>query len=114
MKSEPSDRRAATNESASLGAVSVGVFIADPPPDRKSTRLNSSHSQISYAVLCLKKKRSLPRDHASVHHTLVYFNRAHDRSCPLCNSRLVGHPAYLLFRLLCDSSTDLTSQYNKQ
>src|SRR2546430_4893128 len=25
-------------------------------PDRKSTRLNSSHSQISYAVLCLKKK----------------------------------------------------------
>src|SRR2546430_9024061 len=30
--------------------------LADP--DRKSTRLNSSHSQISYAVLCLKKKTS--------------------------------------------------------
>src|SRR2546427_8000813 len=29
-----------------------------PPGDRKSTRLNSSHSQISYAVLCLKKKKS--------------------------------------------------------
>src|SRR5688572_32693810 len=27
-----------------------------PVPDRKSTRLNSSHSQISYAVFCLKKK----------------------------------------------------------
>src|SRR2546430_12412008 len=27
-----------------------------PAPDRKSTRLNSSHSQISYAVFCLKKK----------------------------------------------------------
>src|SRR5688572_32768145 len=27
-------------------------------PDRKSTRLNSSHSQISYAVFCLKKKTS--------------------------------------------------------
>src|SRR5688572_16384919 len=27
------------------------------PEDRKSTRLNSSHSQISYAVFCLKKKR---------------------------------------------------------
>src|SRR5579859_726062 len=27
-----------------------------PPSDRKSTRLNSSHSQISYAVFCLKKK----------------------------------------------------------
>src|SRR5688572_32206240 len=28
--------------------------------DRKSTRLNSSHSQISYAVFCLKKKRTRP------------------------------------------------------
>src|SRR2546430_7509039 len=28
-------------------------------PDRKSTRLNSSHSQISYAVFCLKKKKNL-------------------------------------------------------
>src|SRR2546427_6816273 len=27
--------------------------------DRKSTRLNSSHSQISYAVFCLKKKRTI-------------------------------------------------------
>src|SRR2546430_8836302 len=27
--------------------------------DRKSTRLNSSHSQISYAVFCLKKKKKL-------------------------------------------------------
>src|SRR2546430_11444298 len=29
--------------------------------DRKSTRLNSSHSQISYAVFCLKKKRNCRR-----------------------------------------------------
>src|SRR2546430_4910569 len=28
-----------------------------PTKDRKSTRLNSSHSQISYAVFCLKKKK---------------------------------------------------------
>src|SRR5688572_31535817 len=28
-----------------------------PASDRKSTRLNSSHSQISYAVFCLKKKK---------------------------------------------------------
>src|SRR2546430_4975718 len=28
-----------------------------PQQDRKSTRLNSSHSQISYAVFCLKKKK---------------------------------------------------------
>src|SRR2546430_12595956 len=32
--------------------------------DRKSTRLNSSHSQISYAVFCLKKKRHLLYIHA--------------------------------------------------
>src|SRR5688572_32066414 len=30
-----------------------------PRRDRKSTRLNSSHSQISYAVFCLKKKKKL-------------------------------------------------------
>src|SRR3712207_8407346 len=28
-----------------------------PAPDRKSTRLNSSHANISYAVFCLKKKK---------------------------------------------------------
>src|SRR2546427_9521045 len=32
-------------------------------PDRKSTRLNSSHSQISYAVFCLKKKKKKKNNH---------------------------------------------------
>src|SRR2546427_3399455 len=32
--------------------------------DRKSTRLNSSHSQISYAVFCLKKKKETIRRHS--------------------------------------------------
>src|SRR5688572_30854039 len=32
------------------------IALADGGGDRKSTRLNSSHSQISYAVFCLKKK----------------------------------------------------------
>src|SRR2546427_7772003 len=32
--------------------------------DRKSTRLNSSHSQISYAVFCLKKKKRYSPQHA--------------------------------------------------
>src|SRR2546427_6627746 len=32
--------------------------------DRKSTRLNSSHSQISYAVFCLKKKKNIEIIHA--------------------------------------------------
>src|SRR2546430_13239310 len=34
----------------------LGTKRLDPRVDRKSTRLNSSHSQISYAVFCLKKK----------------------------------------------------------
>src|SRR2546430_4132678 len=41
-------------------------LLAGPAPfrpkiDRKSTRLNSSHSQISYAVFCLKKKKKEAR-----------------------------------------------------
>src|SRR5688572_10594901 len=36
--------------------VRVRLQFGPPQPDRKSTRLNSSHSQISYAVFCLKKK----------------------------------------------------------
>src|SRR5205085_3481237 len=37
-------------------------------PDRKSTRLNSSHSQISYAVFCLKKKKKKKQQHDTIHH----------------------------------------------
>src|SRR5215469_14793487 len=33
--------------------------MPDRPPDRKSTRLNSSHVEISYAVFCLKKKKKI-------------------------------------------------------
>src|SRR2546430_11469100 len=43
------------------GAVGVaGLVEALIEGDRKSTRLNSSHSQISYAVFCLKKKNKSP------------------------------------------------------
>src|SRR5258708_23199501 len=54
----------------------LGVGIQPPSPelgpetsDRKSTRLNSSHQIISYAVFCLKKKRTRapPRAHAALH-----------------------------------------------
>src|SRR5256886_3366549 len=37
-------------------------YHAGPRLDRKSTRLNSSHSQISYAVFCLKKKNEHRHD----------------------------------------------------
>src|SRR5256886_8741674 len=46
-------------------AAMIGADVATLPPDvlkkldRKSTRLNSSHSQISYAVFCLKKKKHI-------------------------------------------------------
>src|SRR5256886_6965393 len=36
----------------------IDVTSTSGVPDRKSTRLNSSHSQISYAVFCLKKKKT--------------------------------------------------------
>src|SRR2546430_13504814 len=44
-----------------MGGRTVGfsMFGGNSYKDRKSTRLNSSHSQISYAVFCLKKKYQL-------------------------------------------------------
>src|SRR2546430_10901884 len=49
----------------SAGFAETPEKASDPPHfmpsvrDRKSTRLNSSHSQISYAVFCLKKKKKI-------------------------------------------------------
>src|SRR3712207_7565995 len=51
-----------------LGEARIGLRAGDarwgrdpgPRPDRKSTRLNSSHANISYAVFCLKKKIDKP------------------------------------------------------
>src|SRR2546430_13671024 len=40
------------------GDLAVGLARQVGERDRKSTRLNSSHSQISYAVFCLKKKHT--------------------------------------------------------
>src|SRR2546430_3140888 len=40
----------------------------DQVRDRKSTRLNSSHSQISYAVFCLKKKKKNRAPHTTLNH----------------------------------------------
>src|SRR2546427_3436473 len=48
-------RHRGANESTHVAEVRYPVQRAG---DRKSTRLNSSHSQISYAVFCLKKKKN--------------------------------------------------------
>src|SRR2546430_7755728 len=61
FRSSPSGAgRSAENryrESRSPNGTRCG-FCRPREADRKSTRLNSSHSQISYAVFCLKKKKS--------------------------------------------------------
>src|SRR5437588_6850205 len=46
---------------AALLGHSVGEYTAACLADRKSTRLNSSHTVISYAVFCLKKKKKKKR-----------------------------------------------------
>src|SRR2546430_12289931 len=45
---------------------------AQPVRDRKSTRLNSSHSQISYAVFCMKKKKMLVKCLLLPRHSLSF------------------------------------------
>src|SRR2546430_3673388 len=82
------------------------AYGAEHPLDRKSTRLNSSHSQISYAVFCLKKKKndSHPSSRAAPHgsgltHTDEHSSRHGDQNvhfpaqaalpcllCTACNS----------------------------
>src|SRR5438034_5381275 len=51
-----------TGEKLLLSPDSGGGLV--PSPDRKSTRLNSSHTVISYAVFCLKKKTMDAPDNA--------------------------------------------------
>src|SRR2546430_15655082 len=52
-----SDIRQRSNLRASVRSAHESISVRQPHRDRKSTRLNSSHSQISYAVFCLKKKK---------------------------------------------------------
>src|SRR5688572_31372091 len=54
----------------------VSCRLCDPSADRKSTRLNSSHSQISYAVFCLKKKKK------NTIHTINTIEKLHYLICP--------------------------------
>src|SRR5260221_7998716 len=58
----PAAMAAVHEERPGLHAVAhvFAVTAAWRPGDRKSTRLNSSHTVISYAVFCLKKKKILP------------------------------------------------------
>src|SRR3712207_7711123 len=53
------DKRGACGRGWRRGEGRVRVARVAPRADRKSTRLNSSHANISYAVFCLKKKKSI-------------------------------------------------------
>src|SRR2546427_8091247 len=63
--------------STQIAAFGVFIFIV-MAGDRKSTRLNSSHSQISYAVFCLKKKKH------TAHHQTIYNFTSNKHNC-VCN-----------------------------
>src|SRR5256886_7257664 len=56
----------ATTPAAAHGRHGRTSARASAARDRKSTRLNSSHSQISYAVFCLKKKKKEKTNRLSV------------------------------------------------
>src|SRR5689334_9712994 len=56
--------------------------------DRKSTRLNSSHSSISYAVFCLKKKKKTTTNHTSA----IPNRHAHEQCLSFVAHRCRGRP----------------------
>src|SRR3712207_7486908 len=57
---------------ALTAAAETGPVPGSLDRDRKSTRLNSSHANISYAVFCLKKKQSKPLSLHITLSTLIY------------------------------------------
>src|SRR2546430_12199352 len=65
LRRQPLDAPVDVAPSSTLQAALLNI-------DRKSTRLNSSHSQISYAVFCLKKKKTVNKLTHSQSHTLTY------------------------------------------
>src|SRR6266480_7816449 len=66
---------------SNVGALDLSPyrFGNAPSEDRKSTRLNSSHMSISYAVFCLKKKKIVGQAFAAV--SLVQFVAEHRADC---------------------------------
>src|SRR5256886_4033641 len=60
-RAEHRDGRSAGQAARRAG---TDVQTQESHADRKSTRLNSSHSQISYAVFCLKKKKTKKKYHS--------------------------------------------------
>src|SRR2546430_4445014 len=88
------------------------VLAGEPiEQDRKSTRLNSSHSQISYAVFCLKKKKNIhTHNHillsdidrclsldTNTPHTVTYLTLSHINMYRYCINFLCPSPTCFIF-----------------
>src|SRR2546429_6220930 len=73
---------------ASVHTVGQSARPTEVGTDRKSTRLNSSHGYISYAVFCLKKKKKKQQKEQCTtthyHHCVTY--RLHDKDLRACVS----------------------------
>src|SRR3712207_7148408 len=72
LQEGPLARVAGQRDRLVVGRGGLGVAAEAAQQDRKSTRLNSSHANISYAVFCLKKKKNntnkLKRHHLTTSH----------------------------------------------
>src|SRR2546430_9930363 len=73
---DPGLRDVLADRPARLQHAAAALRQPEGPPggDRKSTRLNSSHSQISYAVFCLKKKKIKNTMHVGIKNISTMLN----------------------------------------
>src|SRR5260221_800921 len=76
---------------AGAGGSSLGYVWAGGKVDRKSTRLNSSHTVISYAVFCLKKKNKQSISHTE---TLASRTNTPDNSVTAYETQVIWRQSY--------------------
>src|SRR5256714_3352527 len=77
----------------------LSTDLRDGNQDRKSTRVNSSHSQISYAVFCLKKKKSKRNQCNIANFGLPPIRRGACRAKTAFDFISIFHPVYTSFNL---------------
>src|SRR5437870_9565058 len=80
-KQAPGRDHRSTGRVAVIFPSALQAYVCRDRVDRKSTRLNSSHVAISYAVFCLKKKKKNTKQKLSIHeynHPVVRIGQAHD------------------------------------
>src|SRR5256885_7103086 len=81
-------------EDTAMAAMKPTALTSEPPcrkgtaRDRKSTRLNSSHLVISYAVFCLKKKKKTHTALKYLNHIVLISSTATYSHRPLYNHRI--------------------------